>query len=76
MATQISVYLDDGRVFEYEVDSSSKGREHASKIISTGYRSTNENNDHLEWYPPHRIDKVRVCGAGESTRYKDKVRST
>lgn len=72
----VSIYLDDGRVFEYEVDSPGSGREHASSIIKTGYRSTPQGTDQLEWYPPHRIVKVKVSGAGESSAYKDKVRAT
>jgi hypothetical protein len=70
----VEVYMDDGRVFSYFVSNSMKGREHASKIISTGYRHTEDSN--LEWYPPHRIDKVKVTGGGESTKYKDNIRAT
>lgn len=74
--TKVSVYMDDGRVFEYNVRSPYKGREHASKIIMTGYRHTPEGENELEWYPPHRIDKVKVEDAGESTAYRDNVRAT
>ena len=73
---KVSVYLDSGVVREYEVDSPEKGREHAAAIIKTGYRSTPKNSDDLEWFPPHRIEKVKVTGAGESTNYKDTPRST
>lgn len=72
---KISVYMDDGRVFEYEVDSPLKGREHAFKIIQGGYRHTPENTKDLEWYPPHKIEKVKIEGAGESM-YKDTTRAT
>ena len=72
--TTISVYLDDGRVFEYEADNPMKGREHASKIVATGYRPT-EGKD-LEWYPPPRIDKVKVVGGCESSKYRDRTRAT
>lgn len=72
--TKISVYLDDGRVFDYEVASPMKGREHASAIIKTGYRHSE--GDDLEWYPPHRIEKVKVVRACESTAYKDSTRAT
>jgi hypothetical protein len=74
MKAKVSVYLDDGRVFDYEVSDPMKGREHASAIIKTGYRHTDGND--LEWYPPHRIEKVKVGGACESTRYRDKPRAT
>jgi hypothetical protein len=71
---KLSVYLDDGRVFEYMVADEGKGREHASAIIASGYRHSAGND--LEWYPPHRIVKVKVEGACESTQYRDTVRAT
>ncbi len=74
--TKISVYLDDGRVFEYSVSSPGRGREHASSIIKTGYRHTAIGDDALEWYPPHRIIKVKVGGGAESTKYRDSERAT
>lgn len=76
MMPTIAIYMDDGRVFEYDVASPSKGREHASKIVLTGYRHTPEGSDDCEWYPPHRIDKVKIEGAAESTAYRDRVRPT
>jgi len=51
-----------------------KGRAHAAAIIGGGYRHT-EGADH-EWYPPHRIVKVKVIGACESTQYRDTTRAT
>jgi len=72
--TKISVYIDNGCVFEYEVANPIKGREHAAAIVKTGYRHT-EGND-LEWYPPHRIDKIKIEGACESTAYRDRARAT
>ena len=74
MSNKVSVYLDDGRVFDYEVANAMKGREHASAIVKTGYRHS-EGND-LEWYPPHRIVKVRVIGGCESSAYIDHARAT
>jgi len=74
MKSKISIYLNDGRVFDYECASPMKGREHAYAIVTTGYRHT-EGND-LEWYPPHKIEKVKVSGACESTAYRDKTRAT
>jgi hypothetical protein len=73
MTTQVQVYLDDGRVFEYGVKSASSGREHASAIVQTGYRSTVDGV--MEHYPPHRITKVKVLG-GVTTKYSDRVRGT
>ena len=74
MSNKVSVYLDDGRVFEYEVASPMKGREHAHAIIAGGYRHS-EGED-LEWYPPHRILKVKVVGGCESSAYRDTTRAT
>jgi hypothetical protein len=68
----VMVYLDDGRVFTYQVDSPEKVREHASAIINTGYR---HNDGHIfEHYPPHRILKVKAYEI--VTLYTDKVRGT
>lgn len=72
MNEKVSVYLDDGRVFEYEVSDAAKAREHSHAIIMTGYRRVVENE--LEHYPPHRISKVKITGA--DTAYSDKVRGT
>lgn len=69
----INVYLDDGRVFYYEVGSADKAREHCSAIISTGYRHCEE--DVFEHYPPHRISKVKVVGK-MTTTFPDNVRGT
>ena len=69
----VEVYLDDGRVFEYEVESAEKVREHASAIIKGGYR--HNNGLYFEHYPPHRILKVK-CSKTIDTLYKDSVRGT
>lgn len=75
MAT-VAVYMDDGRVFEYYIFDPMKGREHAHAIIQSGYRHTPEGSSDLEWYPPHRITKVKVLNGGESSKYRDTVRAT
>jgi len=72
----VSVYIDAGIVFEYEVDCPMKGREHAAAIIATGYRHTPEGSSDLEWFPPHRIVKVKVSDGGESSGYHDRTRPT
>lgn len=74
--TKVSIYLDDGRVFDYEVSDAMKGREHAAAVIKGGYRHTPKDSQDLEWFPPHRIVKVKVVGGGESTGYKDVTRAT
>jgi hypothetical protein len=68
----IYVYMDDGRVFEYAVDSAAKVREHAAAIVKGGYR----HNDGrvFEHYPPHRILKVKAHGI--PTNYPDTVSGT
>lgn len=72
---KVSVYIDNSIVYEYAVNDPMSGREHAAAIIATGYRHTCPNGD-LEWFPPHRIIKVKVSGGGESTKYKDNMRAT
>ena len=72
MEYKISVYLDDGRVFEYSVSSESKVREHASAIIMTGYRHNDGNV--FEHYPTHRISKVKSSNI--STKYTDTATGT
>ena len=69
---ELFIYLDDGRIFSYEVESAEKVREHASAIISTGYR----HNDGVifEHYPPHRILKVKSKNI--PTKYPDMVQGT
>lgn len=71
----VSVYLDDRRVYEYDVANPMVGREHAAAIIKSGYRSTDDQGG-LVWYPPHRILKVKVEGGAESSKYRDRVRPT
>lgn len=69
----ISVYLDDGRVFQYEVPTPGKAREHISAIIATGYRSVQASEPEvLTHYPPHRICKVKATGMPIPTNYTDR----
>jgi hypothetical protein len=68
----IKVYLDDGRIFKYNVDSADKVREHASAIISGGYR--HNDGKIFEHYPPHRILKIKSSDI--PTNYKDEVEGT
>lgn len=69
----VRVYMDDGRIFVYEVSSASKVREHADAIIKGGYR--HNNGFVFEHYPPHRIVKVQ-CVTPVDTNYKDTVEGT
>ena len=68
----ISVYLDDGRVYEYDVATAAKAQEHVAAIIRTGYVSVG--GGVMTHYPAHRIAKVVATGDGLSTNYSDRVR--
>jgi hypothetical protein len=74
--TKVQVYIDYGLVFEYEVSDPMKGREHAGAIVKDGYRHTAVGSRDLEWFPPHRILKVKVEDGAESTKYLDTTRAT
>jgi hypothetical protein len=69
----VMVYMDDGRVFEYDVERADKAREHAAAIVKDGYRHCDK--DEFEHYPPHRILKVKVTGEMD-TMYPDRIRAT
>ena len=71
---KVSVYMNDGRVFEYYTKDVPSGREHAATVVARGY--CHPKGEHLEWYPPHRILKVRVDGGCDSTLYRDTIRAT
>ncbi len=72
----ISVYIDTGVVFDYEVATQESAREHAQVIALNGYRSaTKERPNILTVWPPHRISKVVVKGAITSG-YWDTSRGT
>jgi hypothetical protein len=75
---KISVYIDTGNVYEYEVGNEATAREHADAIIKTGYRSVQTDAlTTLTWWPPHRISKVKVALEGPSaTAYTDTPRAT
>lgn len=72
MKFEVKVYLDDGRIFKYEVGSSDKVREHAHAIINSGYR--HNDGKVFEHYPPHRILKVK--SENIPTNYPDIVEGT
>lgn len=71
---KIKVYIDDGRVFEYEVPSAEKAREHAGAILAGGYRH-NDGETICEYYPVHRIQKVKIEGK-VPTLYPDTATGT
>jgi len=53
---EIFIYLTNGNVDVYEVDSPWKAREHAEKIWKGGYRM--RVGSRMEWFGPHYIDKI------------------
>lgn len=69
----IEVYIEDGRVFEYDVDSADRAREHCAAIAQTGYR--HNDGKVFEHYPAHRISKIKVSKT-IPTKYPDRVRGT
>ena len=72
---RILTYVEGGMVYEYEVDSAEKAREHASEIIRTGYRHNDGAGYFVHW-PPHRIIKVKVIDGVIPTQYPDTVSGT
>lgn len=73
----VAVYVDDGRVFTYQVANAAKAREHSHAIVMTGYRHSSEDEPGvLEHYGPYRINKVKVTGAGITSMYYDQTRGT
>jgi hypothetical protein len=73
-AITISVYIDDGNVYDYDVKNATSAREHISAIIATGYRRLTEED--FTHYPAHRIAKVKAVGPGITTMYPDRARGT
>lgn len=75
---KISIYIDNGNVYEYDVATEAAAREHADAIIKTGYRSVQTDElTTLTWWPPHRINKVKVAlGEPSATAYTDTPRAT
>lgn len=74
----IQVYLKNGQVREYDVDTQAAAREHAYEIIQTGYRAVDEADPcTLTHWPPHEIKKVKIkAPAPWTTRFFDRVRGT
>lgn len=71
--TEINVYMQDGRVFSYNVADPVKAREHAHRIITLGWR--NVVNGIMEYYPVHQILKVTFASPEDlmATKYEGKV---
>jgi hypothetical protein len=56
MKPKMYIYLKNGNVDVYEVESVLKAREHAEKIWSGGYRM--RVGTRMEWFGPHWVDKI------------------
>jgi hypothetical protein len=56
MSTVINVYMQDGRVFNYNCANPIKAREHAHRIVSYGWRNVVDGI--MEYYPVHQVLKV------------------
>jgi len=75
MKYTIKVYLDDGRVYEYDVVGQDKAREHCAAIAEHGYR--HNDGQTFEHYPAWRILKVKAVGEFvPSTSYVDRASGT
>jgi hypothetical protein len=68
---KVQVYTTDGNIYEYEVESEEKARDHMDKIVESGYRRK-ENENTLVWYPPQYILKVKAKPF-KGGYYNDKV---
>ena len=53
---KINVYMQDGRVFDYDVANCTKAREHAHRIVNYGWRNVVDGI--MEYYPVHQVLKV------------------
>jgi len=53
---KMNVYLVDGRVYSYDVLDDAKGREHAHRIVTNGWRNTE--GGVMCYYPTWQVLKV------------------
>jgi hypothetical protein len=72
----VNVYMQDGRVFTYQVSDAIKAREHAHRIVNYGWR--NAINGVMEYYPVHQVLKVTWPASADymSSKYKGQKPST
>lgn len=74
---KVSVYLENGTVRFYYVKDVAQARDHASAIVRSGYRAVHKDVlNELTWWPPHKIEKVKISGALVQTNYTDEVEGT
>ena len=74
--TTINVYMQDGRVFHYEVDNGVKAREHAHRIINYGWRNIEDGL--MVYYPVHQVLKVTFDAPKDmmGTKYESQLGET
>lgn len=70
---KIKVYIDNGLIYSYDVDSQESAREHSAAIIQSGYRHVGVGS--FTHFPPHRLLKVKVVG-DITTNFPDTVEGT
>lgn len=68
---EIFVYIEGGTTFCYPVKNMKSAREHASEIVRTGYRRTEESG-FMTHYPPHSVIKVKVVSKNADVKDKPK----
>jgi hypothetical protein len=71
----IRVYLDNGIVYHYKVDTAEAARDHSAAIVKDGYRHNDGNGEYVH-YPSHRISKVKVVDGVIPTSYPDESSGT
>ena len=69
---KIQVFLENGVVKEYEVETESQAMEHSHRIVTEGYHSFDKAKKLLVVYPPSRVYKVKVFPF-EGGHYCDKT---
>jgi isopropylmalate/homocitrate/citramalate synthase len=72
---KISVYLDDTRIYTYEASAptsserAAKARDHIHAMGRNGL-TIGPRDGALEYYPPHRISKIKVSGDFKESNYQ------
>ena len=69
---KIKVYVREG-YFEYEVSNKYQAVAHAETIMSNGTYRSSPDDETLE---VHKVYKVKVCGPGLGSEYKDTFKRT
>lgn len=63
----IRIYMQDGRRFEYDLDTIEEARDHAHRIVNYGWRG--DEKEDLVYYPVHQINKVKIIGGAKAAYY-------